>query len=94
MSKTTINIDTDIDETLKKVEELIVKCEELGDKGKQLYFITVKELAEMRGCSLKTALDLFNLPDFPSEDFGKEKVVYIEALKEFYMKKRSKKDYE
>ena len=48
----------------------------------------------MRGCSLKTALDLFNLPDFPSEDFGKEKVVYIEALKEFYMKKRSKKDYE
>ena len=52
MSKTTINIDTDIDETLKKVEELIAKCEELGDKGKQLHFITIKELAE--------ALRLFN----------------------------------
>lgn len=46
MSKTTINIDTDIDENLEKVEELIVKCEELGDKGKQLHFITIKELAE------------------------------------------------
>lgn len=46
MSKTTINIDTDIDETLEKVEELIVKCEELGDKSKQLHFITIKELAE------------------------------------------------
>lgn len=46
MSKTTINIDTDIDETLEKVEELIVKCEELGDKGKQLHFVTIKELAK------------------------------------------------
>lgn len=52
MSKTTINIDTDIDETLKKVEELIAKCEELGDKSKQLHFVTIKELAE--------ALRLFN----------------------------------
>lgn len=46
MSKVTVNIDTNIDETLKKVEELIVKCEELEDKGKQLRFITIKELAE------------------------------------------------
>lgn len=46
MSKTTINIDTDFNEQLEKVEELIVKCEELGDKGKQLHFITIKELAE------------------------------------------------
>ncbi len=94
MSKTTINIDTDFDEQLKKVEELIVKCEELGDKGKQLHFITIKEFAEMRGCSIKIAQDIFNLHDFPSEDFGKEKVVYIGALKKFYMTKRSKKDYE
>lgn len=46
MSKTTISIDTDFDEQLEKVEELIIKCEELGDKGKQLNFITIKELAE------------------------------------------------
>lgn len=46
MSKTTINIDTDFDEQLEKVEELIVKCEELGDKGKQLNFITIKQLSE------------------------------------------------
>ena len=94
MSKLTLNIDTDLDEQIKKCEELIKKYEELGDKGKQLHFVTVKELAKMRKCSLKTALDLFNLPDFPSEYFGKEKVVSLEALKEFYMTKRSKKDYE
>lgn len=46
MSKVTVNIDTNINETLKKVEELIVKCEELEDKGKQLHFITIKELSK------------------------------------------------
>lgn len=94
MSKVTVNIDTNFDEQLKKVEELIVKCEELGDKGKQLHFVNIAEFCKMRKCSLKTGQDIFNLPDFPSEDFGKEKVVYIGALKEFYMTKRSKKDYE
>ncbi len=52
MSKVTVNIDTDFDEQLKKAEELIVKCEELGYKGKQLNFITIKQLSE--------ALRLFN----------------------------------
>lgn len=32
MSKVTVNIDTNFDEQLKKVEELIVKCEELEIK--------------------------------------------------------------
>lgn len=64
MSKTTINIDTNIDETLKKVEELIVKCEELGDKGKQLYFLTTKDIAEaMRlfhsGCTANFSITRF-----------------------------------
>ena len=94
MSKLILNIDTDFDEQLEKCEKLIKKCEELGYRGKQLHFVNIAEFCEMRKCSIKTGQDIFNLPDFPSEDFGKEKVVYIEALKEFYMTKRSKKDYE
>lgn len=94
MSKFTLNIDTNLDEQIKKCEELIKKCEELGDKGKQLHFVTVKEFAEMRGCSLSIARRIFALPDFPEEDFGKEHVVSIEALKQWYMIKRSKKDYQ
>lgn len=66
MSKTTINIDTNIDETLEKVEELIAKCEELGDKGKQLHFITIKELAEAlrlfhRSCSANFFVARFSI---------------------------------
>ena len=73
MSKTTINIDTDIDETLKKVEELIAKCQELGDKGKQLHFVTIKEFAKMRGCSIATAQKIYSLPELATEDFRQRK---------------------
>ena len=46
MSKLTLNIDTDLDEQIEKCEELLKKYEELGNKSKQLHFITIKELAE------------------------------------------------
>lgn len=89
-----VNINTTIKEDLKTLNEYLVKCGEAEEKTKKIHFVTIREFAEMRGCSIKIAQDIFNLPDFPSEDFGKEKVVYIGALKEFYMQKRSKKDYE
>lgn len=69
----TLNIDTDLDEQIKKCDELLKKYKELEGHAKQLHFVTVKELAEMKHCSIKTAQDLFNLHDFPSEDFRKRK---------------------
>lgn len=90
----TLEINTTTEAELQKLNEYLVKCEEVETKTKQLYFVNIKEFAEMRNCSLKTAQDIFNLPDFPSEDFGKEKVVSIEALKNWYMQKRSKSNYE
>lgn len=90
----TLEINTTTEADLQKLNEYIIKCEEVEEKTKKIHFVTIKEFAEMRGCSLSVAQRIFNLPDFPSEDFGKEKVVSIEALKEFYMTKRSKKDYE
>lgn len=90
----TLNLDTNIEQHMQKCVELLAKYEQLEEHTKKLHFVTIKEFAEMRGCSLAVAQRIFNLPDFPSEDFGKEKVVSIEALKEFYMTKRSKKDYE
>lgn len=47
MSKVTLNIDTDLDELIKKCNELNKQLEELGDKSKQLHFVNVKELADM-----------------------------------------------
>lgn len=90
----TFNIDTNIEEESKKIGELLVKYEQLEQQTKKMHFVTIKEFAKMRGCSIKIAQDIFNLPDFPSEDFGKEKVVSIEALRNFYMQKHKKSDYE
>lgn len=90
----TFNIDTNIEEESKKIGELLIKYEQLEQQTKKIHFVTIKEFAKMRGCSIKIAQDIFNLPDFPSEDFGKEKVVSIEALRNFYMQKRKKSDYE
>ena len=90
----TFNIDTNIEEESKKIGELLVKYEQLEQQAKKIHFVTIKEFAKMGGCSIKIAQDIFNLPDFPSEDFGKEKVISIEALRNFYMQKRKKSDYE
>lgn len=93
MSKFTLNIDTDLNELIKKCSELNTQLEGLEDKSKKLYFVSVKELAEMLHCSLSTARAIFRLPDFPEINFCKEKVVLLDALKEWCMTKRSKNDY-
>lgn len=90
----TLNVEMNIEEQIKKCDELLTRYEKLEEHSKKLHFITIKDLAEMRNCSIKVAQDMFNLHDFPSEDFGREKVVLLEALKEWYMSKRNKSDYE
>lgn len=51
-------------------------------------FYSPTKFAELRGCSLPTALDIFNSKDFPSENFGKEKVALGSAIREWYKTKR------
>lgn len=92
--KMVVNIDTNCKEQIKQLEELLAKYEQLEEQTRKMQFITIKEFAEMRGCSLTVAQRIFNLHDFPSEDFGKEKVVSLEALRNFYLKKHKKSDYE
>lgn len=57
-------------------------------------FYTPTEFAELRKCSVPTALSIYNLADFPSENFGKEKVALGSAIREWYKKKREKGDYQ
>ena len=53
-------------------------------------FYTIAQFAELRGCSVPTAQTIYNLPDFPSEDFGKEKVALGSAIRNWYNQKRKK----
>ena len=89
----TVNIDTNNEEQIKILNEILAKYEQVEEHTKKLQFISIKELSEMMHCSIKTSQDIFNLPDFPSIDFTKSKIVLIDALKEWCMTKRSKEDY-
>ena len=53
-------------------------------------FYSPTEFAELRGCSIDTARAIFSVNDFPSEDYGKEKVGLGSAIREWYRKKRMK----
>ena len=61
-------------------------CMELDDN----VFYTPTEFSKIRKCSVPTALNIYNLKDFPSEDYGKEKVALGSAIREWYSKKRKK----
>lgn len=64
-----VNIDANNDEQIKKLDELIAKYKQLEEQTKKMHFITIKEFAEMRGCSLNIARKIFSLPDFPRRRF-------------------------
>lgn len=53
-------------------------------------FYTPSTFAELRGCNIDTARIIFSLPNFPSENFGKEKVALGSSIREWYKKKRLK----
>lgn len=92
--KLNLNVDSEIDLNIKKLDEMIKKLELLDHKSKILNFITISEFAKLRKCSIKTAQDIFNDSSFPSENYGKTKVAEIQAVKNWYQVKREKIDYE
>lgn len=53
-------------------------------------FYTPTSFAKLRNCSVPTALSIYNSQEFPSEDYGKEKVALGSAIREWYGKKREK----
>ncbi len=46
MAQTTVNIDTNIKEELKMLNEMIEKLELLEDKSKMLQFITIRRVCK------------------------------------------------
>lgn len=53
-------------------------------------FYTPTEFAKLRNCSVQTALNIYNLSDFPSENYGKEKVALGSAIRKWYSQRRAK----
>lgn len=60
----TLEINTTIETDLQKLNEYLVKCEEVEAKTKQLHFVTIKEFAKMRGCSIRPIGTTYKRPYF------------------------------
>lgn len=85
-----INIDTNLDEQLDKVKELLHCLKEIEKTSDILRFITIKDFSKITGWSIATVQILYNRPDFPSTDFGKEKKAEIHAIVEYFKVPRRK----
>ena len=75
-----ITIDTNLDEQVEKVKELMHYLKEIEKTTDLLRFITIEEFSNITGWSIPTVQKLYNRPDFPSTDYGKEKKAEIPKL--------------
>jgi hypothetical protein len=87
--KMNLIIDTNLDEQLDKVREIIHYLREIEAISDLLRFITIKEFAEITGWSVPTVQNLYNRPDFPSTDYSKKKAE-IHATVEYFKVPRRK----
>lgn len=81
-----------IDAELEKATKLFKTILEIENTSKALNFLTVKDIADATGWSLGTVRQLFNRPDFPSCDFGKEKIVEIHAALNYFSVPRRREE--
>lgn len=79
-----VSLDTNIDDELEKVRELVKGLTEIKDKANLIRFIGVKEFAEISGWGERTVQDLYNRADFPTTDLGKEKKAEVHAIIEYF----------
>lgn len=73
-----------LDTELEKATKLFETILKIENTSKALNFLTIKDVADATGWSLGTVRQLFNRPDFPSCDFGKEKIVEIHAALNYF----------
>lgn len=77
----TVETEADIDLNIKKLDEMLDKLKLLEDKSKILHFVTIQEFSELRGCSIKTAQEIFKIDSLPVEDIAKQKVIELRSIK-------------
>ena len=85
-----VKVDTNISEEIEKVKDLIKHLDIVQEKTKLIQFISIKEFSQLSGWSEKTVQELYNKPDFPSTDLGKEKKAEVHAIIDYFKVPRRK----
>lgn len=79
-----------LEQLTDKIIEVVEKVEKIETSITEPKFYSIGEVANILGWSKNTVQDLFNRRDFPSCDFGKQKVVEMSALKNYFSVPRRK----
>lgn len=85
-----VTLDTNISEELDKIKELVNSLNEVKEKANLIQFISIKEFSKLTGWSEKTVQELYNKPNFPSTDYGKEKKAEVHAIIDYFKVPRRK----
>lgn len=80
----------DMDTYINKLQEVSELLKEIDTSIDKLRFITIKEFSEITGWSSATVQNLYNRPDFPSCDYGKEKIALLSAVIKYFEVPRRK----
>jgi len=87
-----ILINENLSEEINKMQKLLDQLNQIKNKAKMINFITTKDFVQMSGWSEPTVQKLFNREDFPSCDFGKEKIAEIGAVINYFSVPRRKNE--
>jgi len=77
-------ISISLDEELERITNVVASLKELNDNVKSLAFITINDFCKLTGWSKNTVQNLYNSPDFPSCDLGKEKIAEVHAVIDYF----------
>lgn len=84
-----IKVDGNLQEQINQLERIIQLLDQIEER-EPLNFISIKDMCKMTSWSEPTIKKLFNRPDFPSCDFGKEKIAEVSAVKKYFSVPRRK----
>ncbi len=90
MSNAKVYLDTDLDEQINKTKEILNTLKDIDNNFLKLQFISIKDFMEITGWSEPTVQYLFNKPDFPCTNYGKEKKAEIHAIINYFSVPRRK----
>ena len=83
-------VNTDLDQELEKVKQLVSSLNEVHEKANLIQFVGIKDFVKLTGWSEKTVQELYNKPDFPVCDYGKEKKAEVHAILNYFSVPRRK----
>lgn len=82
--KVTTNVVDEL-ETAKELLDVLQRIERVAEKVQiQFGFLTIKDVVKLTGISEPQVQRIFRRKDFPVCDYGKQKLVEIDAFKEYF----------